>query len=70
MPTAVHRVLAGDPGPHRDVVVLNAGAALVVAGRADDLDAGLALAAAAIDDGRAAQTLVDFVRVSQTQVAG
>ena len=67
---AVHRVLGGDPGPHRDVVVLNAGAALVVAGQADDLAAGLALAAAAIDDGRASQTLADFVRVSQAQVAG
>jgi len=50
--------------------VLNAGAALVVAGQADDLTAGLALAAAAIDDGRASQTLADFVRVSQAQVAG
>jgi len=67
---AVHRVLAGESGPHRDVVVLNAGAALVVAGQADDLTAGLALAAAAIDDGRASQTLADFVRVSQAQVAG
>jgi anthranilate phosphoribosyltransferase len=67
---AVHRVLGGDPGPHRDVVVLNAAAALVVVERADDLDAGIALASAAIDDGRAAQTLADFVRVSQAQVAG
>jgi anthranilate phosphoribosyltransferase len=67
---AVHRVLAGEPGPHRDVVVLNAGAALVVAGHADELTAGLALAAAAIDDGRASKTLADFVRVSQAQVAG
>ena len=66
----VHRVFGGDPGPHRDVVVLNAGAALVVAGRAPDLTAGLALAGAAIDDGRATQTLADFVRVSQAQVAG
>jgi len=67
---AVHRVLAGDRGPHRDVVVLNAGAALVVAGVAADLDEGVALAEAAIDDGRAVATLTDFVRVSQAQVAG
>lgn len=67
---AVHRVLAGNPGPHRDVVVLNAGAALVVAGIAADLDEGIALAAAALDDGRATRTLTDFIRVSQEQVGG
>jgi len=67
---AVHRVLGGEPGPHRDVVVLNAGAALVVAGQAEDLATGLALSAAAIDDGRASKTLADFVRVSQAQVTG
>ena len=67
---AVHRVLGGEPGPHRDVVVLNAGAALVVAGQAEDLTTGLALATAAIDDGRASKTLADFVRVSQAQVTG
>jgi anthranilate phosphoribosyltransferase len=40
---------------------LNAGAALVAAGRADDLGTGLALAAAAIDDGRALLTLERLV---------
>jgi anthranilate phosphoribosyltransferase len=67
---AVRRVLAGEPGAHRDVVLLNAGAALVVAGRASDLTAGILAAAAAIDDGRAERTLADLVRVSQAQVAG
>ena len=66
----VRRVLAGERGAHRDVVLLNAAAALVVAGRAGDLAAGLESASAAIDDGRATQTLADFVRVSQAQVAG
>lgn len=65
---AVHRVLAGDAGPHRDVVVLNAGAALVVAGRAADLAKGVRTAEAAIDDGRAAATLERFVAVSQAQI--
>lgn len=65
---AVHRVLAGDPGPHRDVVVLNAGAALLVAGSVDDLAAGIDAASAAIDDGRAAGALDRFVAVSQAQV--
>ncbi|WP_040492388.1 anthranilate phosphoribosyltransferase [Ilumatobacter nonamiensis] len=62
---AFQRVLAGDAGPHRDVVVLNAGAALAVAGGAEDLEAGIALAGEAIDDGRAERTLAEFVRVSQ-----
>ncbi len=48
-------VLAGESGPLRDIVVLNAAAGLVVAGIADDLAAGVEAAAAAIDDGRAAQ---------------
>ena len=67
---AVRRVLGGELGPHRDVVVLNAGAALVVAAQAENLASGLALAAAAIDDGRASKTLAEFVRVSQAQVTG
>ena len=52
-------VLAGEPGPKRDIVVLNAAAGLVVAGIADDLAQGVEAAAAAIDDGRAAKKLDD-----------
>ena len=48
------RVFAGEAGPARDIVVLNAGAGLVAAGIADDLGAGVEAAAAAIDDGRVA----------------
>lgn len=59
------RVLGGEKGPYRDIVVLNAGAALVVAGLADDLAAGVDRAAAAIDDGRARGVLDGLVRVSQ-----
>ena len=66
----VHRVFGGEGGPHRDVVVLNAGAALVVAGAVSDLADGIARAAGAIDDGRAATTLAEFVRVSNEQVVG
>ena len=44
-------------GPARDIVVLNAAAGLVVAGVADDLDAGIEAAAASIDDGSAAAVL-------------
>lgn len=46
-------VLSGEKGPRRDAVVLNAAAALLVAGRAADLAEGARLAAEAIDDGRA-----------------
>ena len=59
------RVLAGEPGPHRDIVLLNAGAALVVADLAVDVSAGVAAAAAAIDDGRAAAALERLVATSQ-----
>ncbi|HET6833385.1 MAG TPA: anthranilate phosphoribosyltransferase [Acidimicrobiales bacterium] len=58
------RVLAGDAGPHRDVVCLNAGAGLVVAGVADDLAHGLQAAQAAIDGGAAAAALDRLVAVS------
>ena len=57
-------VLNGDTGPARDVVLLNAGAALLVAGRAGDVHEGLGLARAAIDDGRAAATLEAMARIS------
>ena len=50
----VRRVLAGDPGPHRDLVVLNAGAAIYVGGLAADLAEGVAKAEEALDDGAAA----------------
>jgi anthranilate phosphoribosyltransferase len=58
------RVLAGDAGPHRDVVCLNAAAGLVVAGMADDLADGLQAAQAAIDGGGAASALDRLVAVS------
>ena len=53
----VAAVLAGEPGPRRDVVCLNAGAALWAADAAPDLAAGVALAAAVIADGRAEDRL-------------
>jgi anthranilate phosphoribosyltransferase len=59
-----HQVLAGKHGPVRDVVVLNAAAALVAAGAAGDLTDGVDAAHASIDDGRAAAALDAFVRVS------
>ena len=61
---AIRDVIAGQPSPHRDIAVLNAAAALVVIGRADDLPAGVALACSVVDDGRAQAVLEALVRVS------
>ena len=58
-------ILDGEPGPRRDVVLLNAGAALEVAGFAADLREGMATAARAIDEGGARATLARWVEVSQ-----
>lgn len=63
------QVLAGEPGPARDIVVLNAAAAVVVAGLADDIGRGVELARAAIDGGSAARALETLVRESN-DVAG
>lgn len=62
---AARRVLDGIAGPHRDVVVLNAAAGLVVAGVAANLAESLEMAAASIDEGRAAAALDRLVTVSQ-----
>jgi len=58
-------MLSGKPGPYRDVVLLNAAGALIVAQKAITLREGVALAAAAIDGGRALETLAALVRLSQ-----
>ncbi|MCU1392974.1 MAG: trpD [Ilumatobacteraceae bacterium] len=65
----VHRVMGGDHGAHRDIVLLNSGAGLVVAGVASDLEQGIALAAHSIDSGAAAASLRRFVEVSQAAAA-
>jgi anthranilate phosphoribosyltransferase len=58
-------ILGGARGPRRDAVLLNAGAALVVAGKAPELRDGLVQAGAAIDDGRAARLLERVAAESQ-----
>jgi anthranilate phosphoribosyltransferase len=60
----VRAVLDGEAGPQRDVVLLNAGAALFVAGHAETVKAGIAKAAAAIDSGSARTVLDKLVAVS------
>ncbi|MEI7991994.1 MAG: anthranilate phosphoribosyltransferase [Actinomycetota bacterium] len=66
---AARRVLGGELGAHRDIVVLNAGAALVVAGKSADLAEGIAAAGRAIDSGGAAAALEALVRESHEAVA-
>jgi anthranilate phosphoribosyltransferase len=58
------RIFAGEPGPARDLAVLNAGAAIYVAGRAETVAEGVRAAEAAIDDGGAARALDSLVRVT------
>lgn len=65
----VRHILHGKTGAARDVVLLNAGAALMVAGRAGSVREGIAQAAAAIDSGAANATLDRMVRSSQVEAA-
>lgn len=58
------KVLAGEEGPRRDIVLLNAAAAIVVSGKASGLHEGLALAARAIDSGRAYEKVVQFIKAT------
>ena len=57
-------VLAGEAGPHRDIVILNAAAGLVVAGVVDDIADGVLAASESVDSGRAAAKLDALVQCS------
>lgn len=63
----IRAVLDGHAGPARDIVLFNAGAALLVSGRAENLCAGLAQAARAIDSGAAKETLARLVACSNRE---
>ena len=63
------RVLAGEPGAPRDIVLLNAGVSLLIAGVADTVEEGIARAAAALDSGQAAAVLEKLAAVSQEGAA-
>ena len=60
----IRGVLAGEPGPRRDIVLLNAAAGLVAADISGDFKDGIAIAAAAIDEGRAAASLEKMIEAS------
>lgn len=62
-------ILGGAKGPQRDVVLLNAGASLLIAGRVNRIPQGIAMAADAIDSGRAAQVLARLAVLSQEGTA-
>jgi len=61
---ALRAVLGGERGAYRDIVLMNAGAALVVGGKAESLRQGATLAAAAIDTGAARAALEKLVAVT------
>ena len=65
---ALRALLDGAKGAYRDIVLLNAAAALVVADRAADLAEGAGLAAAVIDDGRAAKALAELVEATNAPI--
>lgn len=65
---ALSALLAGTGGPYRDIVILNAAAALLVAGKAEDLTAGAKLAAEAIDSGKAKGVLDQMVAITNRDV--
>jgi anthranilate phosphoribosyltransferase len=65
----LREILGGASGPRRDVVLVNAAAALVAADRAPSIADGLELARRSIDEGEAARRLDTLIRVSQAEVA-
>jgi anthranilate phosphoribosyltransferase len=65
----IREILGGSTGPRRDIVLMNAAAALVAGGRARDLKDGVALAAQSIDGGAARRTLQGLVALSQRLAA-
>jgi anthranilate phosphoribosyltransferase len=63
-------VLAGDAGPPRDMVLVNVAASLFIMDRAGSLDEGVTLGAAALDHGRAQETLARLVAMSGGETGG
>jgi len=63
----IEGILAGQRGPARDVVLLNAGAALFIAGAASSVDEGILIASRAIDRGDARRTLERMVAISTAE---
>ena len=64
---ALHEVLAGTKGPKRDIAVLNAAIAILIAGEAFSIDDGIEMAASAIDSGKAEKTLASIIAISNSE---
>src|SRR5262249_20600717 len=64
----VHEILGGATSPRRDVVLMNAAAALVAAGKAEHLRTAVGIAARSIDSGKAAGKLDALVRFTRSRV--
>jgi anthranilate phosphoribosyltransferase len=67
---ALRALLDGVRGPYRDIVVLNAAAALIVAGQVDDLGAGVARSTEAIDSGAAKDVLRGLIAITNEATPG
>ena len=65
----IRQILSGEAGPRRDIVLINAAAALVVGGLTRDLKEGVGLAARSIDSGAAAKKLAGLIALSQRLAA-
>ena len=65
---ALTRLFDGENGPYRDIVLLNAAAAFLVADKVETLAEGIVLAAEVIDDGRAKAALAGLVAATHTEV--
>ncbi|MCK5654215.1 MAG: anthranilate phosphoribosyltransferase, partial [Dehalococcoidia bacterium] len=61
----IRRVLGGEKGPQRDIVLINAAAALVAGDLAENLEQGVRIAAEAIDSGKALEKLEGLITLSQ-----
>lgn len=66
---ALRRLLHGETGPYRDIVLLNSAAALLLADKASSLKEGVELAAHSIDSGKASEALSGLVRISNQDVS-
>lgn len=65
---AIVALLGGEKGPYRDIVLFNAAAALIVAGKVDTLSDGAALATETLDSGRARAALAHLVEITNRTV--
>ncbi|MBT3366426.1 MAG: anthranilate phosphoribosyltransferase [Nitrospina sp.] len=62
--TTIQKILDGEKGPRRDIVLINSAAAIYVAGKADSLERGIQLATNSIESGKAREKLEDLCRIT------